>query len=604
MPMPSKSNPPAAAPLDPREGAAPSSATTILGHAVSLHDAALAIIEGDYVYAEGIERHLQCKSAHGFTGFDYSARPVRAALKLAGVKLTRDLTVRTTWPYREKQFDPPPEIPEGHFREWYEASLVTDYARQASERRFVEELAQSVDDFQRLSMGNHLGLRSIEVKHTPHHLCHAATAVYTSPFEECVVMVADGTGEDDSLTFFHFANGEFRRLAHTPTFSASLGNVYAVVTQLCGFSFKEGEEWKVMGLAGYGEFDQRIYDFFRARTEVRGLDIAMRLHEMDDSWVAELSEIVGGFRHPRDPDIVGRSGALARSFQQFFEDVVCELAANAYKLGLSENLAYAGGLALNSSANGKIAKRSGFRRVHVPSAPADDGNALGAALYEKHVVRREPYSPRVMSPYLGSTMPESEVAKIVSFGAVEHRLASSDEELWDIASDLLAAGNVIAWCQGRAEFGPRALGNRSILADARDPGMKDKLNARVKFREEYRPVAPSILHEYGDEYFEDYELEPYMARTLPFREAVKSRVPAAVHLDGTGRLQSVTRELNPLYWGLIDTFRKKTGVPLLINTSFNVMGKPIVHSVADALTVLYTTGLDALVIGRYVLQKR
>jgi carbamoyltransferase len=247
--------------------------------------------------------------------------------------------------------------------------------------------------------------------------------------------------------------------------------------------------------------------------------------------------------------------------------------------------------------------RSGFSRLHIPSAPADDGNSLGVALYEKHHERREPRSLEIMSPYLGSPVDKKTLDRVVSYRGVRARELPSREALCAETAAMLADGKIIGWMQGRAEFGPRALGNRSILADARSPGMKDQINKRVKFREEYRPLAPMILHEHGPEYFEDYQESPYMERALMFREAVRARVPSAVHVDGTGRLQTVKQAWNPLLHALVTAFYERTGVPLILNTSFNVMGKPIIHSVADALTVFATTDLDAIVIERYVLTK-
>jgi carbamoyltransferase len=208
-----------------------------------------------------------------------------------------------------------------------------------------------------------------------------------------------------------------------------------------------------------------------------------------------------------------------------------------------------------------------------------------------------------MSPYLGTMIDIPKLEKILGFGGIRFKKAADETAVCREAAELLAEGNIIGWVQGRAEFGPRALGNRSILTDPRPADMKDKINKRVKFREVYRPLAPSILHEFGDEYFEDYQESPYMERTLVFRKEVRDKVPAVVHENGTGRLQTVKAEWNPLYHRLIRSFYEKTGIPLVLNTSFNVMGKPIMHSVEDAITVLYTTGLDYLIIGNYILYK-
>lgn len=439
-----------------------------------------------------------------------------------------------------------------------------------------------------------------------HHLAHGANAVFTSPFDECVTMVIDGYGDRNSVDFFHFQDGAFRHLGGDDLITdtgvdvrPSLGSLYTHVTWLCGFKPHDGEEWKVMGLAAYGRDRKDIYTFFRERIEVRGLAPVVSIDAVE--W-PRLEEMVGGFRPEGDPDIE-RSADLAHNFQRCFEDIVLELARAVHQLGLSNNLAYAGGCALNSSLNGKLVPSSGFQRLHVPSAPADDGNALGAALYEKYCVRHELRRPATMSPYLGSAVDREALRRIVALSKAKVKIIEDEAELCEHVAALLASGNIVGWMQGRAEYGPRALGARSILADPRSAEMKDIINARVKFREDYRPLAPSILHEYGPEYFEGYQESPYMERTLPFREEARKKVPAVVHRDGTGRLQSVTKEMNPRYYALIDAFRRKTGIPLLLNTSFNVMGRPIIHRVEDALTVLYTTGLDYAVIENCVFAK-
>jgi carbamoyltransferase len=567
--------------------------STILGHATTYHDPALAIISGDYVFAEAIERHTQCKRAQSLRAFHYSSRAVRAALSRAAAPLSRDVVVRTTWPvYADFSVQPSNAVfarmlkADSHWMEQAEPVIIHELLAMVGGKTFAQS-------------------RQVEIKPTAHHLCHAANAVYTSPFEECVVMIADGTGDAGWLTFYHYDGTSFRQLAPAGNIDGSLGTLYERVTNLCGFNALEGEEWKVMGLAAYGERDPKIFDFFRTRSRVDGLRFELDFPAMDDEWIKDLAGIVGSFRRHDEPGIVERSAPLAKSFQDYFESVVIELAANANKLGLSRNLAYSGGCALNSSCNGKIIEGSGFARLHVCSAPADDGNALGAALYEHHYVRKAPRQLQTMSPYLGSEISEDEADKIFSFAQRGWRthIADSDAELCERVASMLVEGKIVAWCQGRAEFGPRALGNRSIIADPRSPTMKDAINSRVKFREEYRPLAPSILDEHGDAYFENYQFSPYMERTLRFRPEVRTRVPAVVHLDGTGRVQSVTRELNPLYYDLINAFRAKTSVPLILNTSFNVMGKPIVHSAADAMTVFVTTDLDVLVIGRRIVSK-
>jgi carbamoyltransferase len=294
---------------------------------------------------------------------------------------------------------------------------------------------------------------------------------------------------------------------------------------------------------------------------------------------------------------------LAFTTQFFYAEVMDQLLNNFHQLGISDNLALGGGCGLNSSYNGEITQRTKFKNLHVPSAPSDDGNALGAALlayYQDHPETKP--QAKIHTPYLGSSMSKKTLENLVAFGRLE-KLKHLPETVQQEAARLLAEGKLVGWVQGPAEFGPRALGNRSILADPRPPDMKDKINSLVKFREEFRPFAPSILDEFGEEYFENYQVSPYMERTLKFKESAKKKVPAIVHVNATGRLQSVRREWNPRYYDLIKSFFELTGVPMLLNTSFNIMGKPIIHSVEDAIGLFYTTGLDALILEDYLIEK-
>ncbi len=432
-----------------------------------------------------------------------------------------------------------------------------------------------------------------------HHLAHAANAVYTSPFDECISMVIDGYGENTSMSVYHFADNKFKPLNLIKD-THSLGLLYAFVTRLCGFNGWEGEEWKVMGLAPYGSPNPDIYNFFNDNIKVEGLNVQVKIDGKSVS--SELEPAVGGFRQIGTADVM-HSADLAYNFQKWFEETVIKMLQDLSELGLSKNLAYGGGCALNSSVNGKILNNTGFEQLHIPSAPADDGNSLGAALHEKYCVRGEKRDNKIMSPYLGSNIDIKQLEKILDFKGTKFRKISDDSALCSEVADIIAAGNIIGWMQGRAEFGPRALGNRSVLADPRPADMKDRINKTIKFRESFRPFAPSVLHEFGNEYFEDYQESPYMERTLVFRKDVCDRIPAVVHRNGTGRIQTVKEEWNPLYYCLIHNFYKKTGIPVLLNTSFNIMGKPIIHSVEDAITVFYTTGMDYLVIGNYILYK-
>jgi len=284
---------------------------------------------------------------------------------------------------------------------------------------------------------------------------------------------------------------------------------------------------------------------------------------------------------------------------------MAEFLDGVYRTGLSENLVLGGGCALNSACVGKIPELTSFKNCHVFCAPGDDGNAVGAALlgyYEDHP--GEFRTPAHQTPYLGGELEASSVGHLERYSGLRRTRLEPGETISARVAQLLANGKIVGWAQGRAEFGPRALGNRSILADPRSPTVKERLNAEVKYREEFRPFAPSILHEHGPEYFENYVETPYMERALRFRPEARGRVPGVAHVDGTGRLQTVKREWNERYYDLIGAFHGLTGVPIVLNTSFNVMGKPIIHSVEDAVAVYLTSGLDALALGGHLYEKQ
>lgn len=350
-----------------------------------------------------------------------------------------------------------------------------------------------------------------------------------------------------------------------------------------------------MGLAAYGRFDPEIARRLEPLLWVEGLTLKQNLRAILDTlpWLQARGA-------PGDDPL--KAADLACTGQRFFRDRLLELIANLHHACPQADLVLGGGCALNSAANGEVVANGPFRRLYVPSAPADDGTALGAAWLawrRDHPQRPLPSGP--LSPYLGSAIDRGRLEALLRHSGLAAR-RHPDDLAATVAAEL-AAGRIVAWMQGRAEFGPRALGNRSILADPRDADMPRRLNAEVKFREAFRPFAPAVLDECGPDWFEDYQFSPYMERALRFRPECRDRVPAVVHTDGTGRLQSVRRDLNPRFHALIGAFRDRTGVPLLLNTSLNRMGKPMVHSVEDALALFLTSGIDLLVIDDWLVRK-
>lgn len=437
----------------------------------------------------------------------------------------------------------------------------------------------------------------VTFRHYDHHLTHAALACYGSPYRQAVCAVIDSYGETGGLAYFAYRDGRI-----TPLFQSrgaqSLGFFYMKLTELCGFDWMGGEEWKVMGLAAYGQPDEGLLMNFRAMLSVEGLDLTRPEAETHANLLHLLE------KHRRHPEHPPESVAtLAASGQYYFTETLTRLLTHLHQAHPEDHLVLTGGCALNSSTNGQILAQTPFQSLHVPSAPADDGTALGAALLAYHadhpgVTPAESLLP----PYLGHEIPEAAIARFARHGGlpVEHH---PDGRITQITAARLAEGDILGWVQGRAEFGPRALGNRSILADPRSAALGERINREVKFRERFRPYAPAVLHEWGHDYFEDYQESPYMERTLHFRQHQHDRIPSVVHVDGTGRLQTVKPEWNARFHQLLSEFHRTTDVPVLLNTSFNVMGKPMIHSVEDAVAVFLTSGLDALVLGDFLFSK-
>ncbi|MDF5707244.1 MAG: carbamoyltransferase C-terminal domain-containing protein [Nostoc sp. S4] len=575
-----------------------------IGLANTCHDPAIAIVDstGQVVFAEALERYLQNKRAWDVQPDNFN-QIVQLIETYCDPKA--EFVVSTTWSFNTWQV----YLHQLYFY-FYLGIEGTKRIMQPSWKQLLPH-QQNFDWLATLQFtallktGRNLAfqMRSrfnndrIIFKRYQHHLTHAATACYSSPFTDAACIIVDGEGEKGSVSCYSYTNGQLK-LVQESTGTGSLGVLYAQITELCGFDWRKGEEWKVMGLAPYGKVDPELYALIRSMIEVK--DYSLKFAPPH-----QMASIFQDLKRRAIPASASYWEAvdLAASGQKVFCDVMEELLNNFYKLGISDNLVLGGGCALNSAFNGKLLEKVPFKALHVPSAPADDGNAIGTALLAYYEDRpNEPHQPSLQSPYLGSTINEKSLHNLLQFGKIE-RVRHLPGTVHLEAAQLLSQGKLLAWVQGRAEFGPRALGNRSILADPRSPNMKEEINKRVKFREEYRPFAPSILHEFGHKYFQNYQESPYMERTLSWLPEVREQVPAVVHVNDTGRLQTVKREWNEKYYDLIEAFYEITAVPIILNTSLNVMGKPIIHTVEDAISVFYTTGLDALVIEDYLIEK-
>ena len=580
-----------------------------LGLATTFHDPALALVgpDGTLLFAEAAERFLQYKRAPNCEP-DIPARVV--ALLQDYVPPGSELVVASTWGPQFTDFLRG-QAGAGTFDLMALAAHTTalnrSFVPEQAERVFIADLHGAQE---RVGHGTLLAINQ-EARITgtpratiagqrryPHHLCHAAYGLWGSPFVEATALVVDGMGETGAAAIYRLQDGRITELRRHRG-RGSLGFLYGLITDLAGFDQVKGEEWKIMGLAPYGNPDPDLSALLARLCTIESGRLRFAEAETIQAVAAEIRA-----RRPADASETGWAD-LARCGQDFFGTLMDVLVAEAAALGPSDNLVIAGGCGLNSSYNGRVLGRSGFGRLHVPSAPADDGNAVGAAWLayaEDHPDwTGPPPALRPLSPYLGSRVSTTAMERLAEQEPRARHVGHA--EATRAAARILAAGGLVGWVQGRAEFGPRALGNRSILADPRPEGAKDALNAKVKYREAFRPFAPSILAEAGPDWFADYADSPYMERTLVWHEHVRARVPAVVHQDGTGRLQSVTPERNPAYAALIAAFADITGVPILLNTSFNVMGKPILHSAEDAILMFYTTGLDALVVEDWLVVK-
>lgn len=453
-----------------------------------------------------------------------------------------------------------------------------------------------------------------QMHHVEHHRAHLASAFFASPFDRAAVVSVDGFGDFTSL-MWGIGCGSSLDVRGSVRYPHSLGLFYTAFTQFLGFP-NYGDEYKMMGLAAYGEprFVEQVRDVIRTAEGqvVLNLDyFSHRSRGVEMSWdggapvvgsvfSAKMIEVFGQPRPPRG-ELAARHADLAASVQAVFEENYFALLRFVHRQTGCRSLCLAGGVALNCAANGRIFEQTLFREVYVQPAAHDAGTSIGAALYVWHQVLGNPRSFVMRHVYYGPQPTGTEILRAVESRDLRYRHLDEDSLVNRTAAEI-AAGGIVGWYQGRSEFGPRALGNRSILADPRRADMKDILNRRIKSREPFRPFCPSIAREAAGEYFETDYPSPFMVSAYRIRPEQRSRIPAVTHADGTGRLQTVERDVNPLYWKLIDRFRRIAGVPVLLNTSFNE-NEPIVNTPAQALDCFVRTQMDVIVLGSFLISK-
>ncbi len=442
-----------------------------------------------------------------------------------------------------------------------------------------------------------------------HHVSHAAHAFFTSPFTDSAILTVDGVGEW-STTGFGSAHDTKIEITHDIRWPHSLGLFYSAFTYFLGFKVNEGE-YKLMGLSAYGKpvhYDLILDELIDVKND-GSIHLNMKYFAFTYDKVMtnqNFSNLFGIQPRKEGQKMEQAHYDIAASAQLVLEDILLKMVEHVYKKTKQKNLCFGGGVALNGVANHRILKDGPFEKLHIPPSPGDAGSAVGCAQYsyfchEKNERKIQFDAERIQNNiYVGPSFSNDDIKLYLDTNNIEYKFFER-EELLETSAKLITEGNVVGWFQGRMEWGPRALGNRSILADPRLPEMKDVLNEKIKHRESFRPFAPSILEEYVSEYFELNVPSPYMLLVAKVKKPDK--IPAVTHVDGTGRLQSVSKNVNPLYYDLINKFYEKTGVPVIINTSMNVMGEPIVNTPEQAHAMILKTDMDYLVMGNFILSK-
>ena len=573
--------------------------TYILGINAYHGDASAVLLkDGQIVAAVEEERFNRVKHSAGFPSL-----AIRYCLQCAGIQITDVAHVGIS------------RVPSAHLINKITFVL---YNRLMFTHQGLDRL-RSVEKIRNLKtvLAESLGVREaslgMEFHNVEHHIAHMASGFLVSPFERAAVLSIDGFGDFCSTMLGHGSGTNLEKI-DSVLFPHSLGLFYTSVTQYLGFQ-KYGDEGKVMGLAPYGEprYLGRMLEIVQPHGDgAFQLNLAYFTHHtrgVEMSW-DEGSPYIGRvysdkflevFGPPRQPfeEITQHHRDVAASMQKCMEIYFFRVLNRLHEYTGSVNLCLAGGVAYNSVANGLIRRNTPFREIFIQPAAGDSGTALGVAFYIWNTLLGNPRRYVMTDAHLGPEYNEAELEQALhSFGASFERCEDIEERV----AELLAAGKIVGWFQGRMEFGPRALGNRSILADPRQPEMKDVLNRRIKHRESFRPFAPSVLEEYVEEYFEDSYPSPFMLMVFKVRPEKRPAIPATEHVDYTGRVQSVSKSVNPKFWSVIEAFRQRTGIPLILNTSFNE-NEPIVCSPQDAMHCFATTKMDALALGNFLITR-
>ncbi|WP_439474446.1 carbamoyltransferase family protein [Algoriphagus formosus] len=460
---------------------------------------------------------------------------------------------------------------------------------------------------------NHFGYCP-PIRYIEHHRAHLASAFFSSPFDKAAVVSIDGSGDFSTVMIGEGAGNKIEVL-ESQDFPVSIGLFYTAFTQFLGFPYY-GDEYKVMGLSPYGELtyldqirkmiwlgEKSILEWDESFFDLEGgvISYENKIPHVSQLFKTKKFEKLFGKARIKGESIENRHQDIAASLQRHTEELIFGIVERAYLLTGCKNVAIAGGVAQNSVANGKLIQNTSFKELYIPSAGHDAGIAMGAAQFEFFDNLNNPRIKPLYNANLGISFSNEQIKAVLNVKKLDFTFLE-DKELFPFVAKKISESNVVGFFDGSAEFGPRALGSRSILADPRNPKAQALLNEKIKKRESFRPFAPSILEEFGPEYFHEYQFTPFMERVLSIKEDKRDLIPAVTHVDGSGRLQSVKKELRPRYHKLISEFYDLTGIPILINTSFNE-NEPVVNIPEEAIDCYLRTDLDILVLGNYVLSK-
>ena len=554
------------------------------------NSAAVLLADGKIVYAVEEERLIREKQTRRFP-----LNSIKSILKFSGIELEELDAVAINW-NPAINLEAPNTPQNQRARHMGEIYSQTPYHLMSLKSDNFSSRSQQTLHF--------LDNSKIDIHYIAHHMSHAS-CFFSSPFENAAILTTDAFGEKQTITFSE-GNGNQLNLLWSQEFPHSLGSFYSVFTEYLGFA-PSSEEWKLMGASSYGDtekfYGQLLETFNLIDQGGFELDLTYFNHFQfyrPGMFTSKLVQLLGV--EPREEGAILNQDHydLAAAAQKVFEDIYFHLLTSLQKMTGQENVIISGGAALNCVANGMVLENTSFSDIFIPPVPDDSGGAMGAAYYLYNHIMGGKRGPAMSSNYLGPEFSNDEVVAFLNKSGVPFRQLDNPAKS---AAEMISDGKIIGWFQGRLEYGDRALGNRSILADPRDPDMKRKVNATIKYREDFRPFAPSIHIGAIEEYFENAVSTPFMEKASRIRPDKHKVIPAVTHVDGTGRLQTVSKDQNPLYWNLIDEFKRITGVPIVLNTSFNLKGEPIVCSPKDAIRTFFTSGLDCLFLGNCLVKK-